>query len=240
MKGGKVVLELQNVHTYYGESHILQGVSLKVPPGSLVALLGRNGMGKSTAIHTIMGLQVPRSGSIFFKGLQIAGLPAYRIAGMGMAIVPQGRRIFHSLTVKENLMLGLREKHQGEERAFDLERIYDLFPILKIRAGQQSQHLSGGEQEMLCISRALISNPDLVLMDEPFEGLAPVIVGDLVHKLKELNNIGLSILLVEQNVPVALQIADYVYVMEKGRITLEGTPANPELQTQIQRTILGF
>ncbi len=234
------MLELQDVHTYYGESHVLQGVNLKVPAGSMVALLGRNGMGKSTTINTIMGLRKPRQGEIFFKGKQIAGLPAYQTACMGMAIVPQGRRIFRSLTVKENLLLGLREKGNPVNKEFNLDRIYDLFPILKVRSSQQSQHLSGGEQEMLCIGRALITNPDLILMDEPFEGLAPIIIGEIVLTLKALKKTGLSILLVEQNVPVALQMADFVYVMEKGRIALEGTPEGPDWYSRIQSTILGF
>lgn len=233
------MLKLQNIHTYYGESHILQGLSLEVPAGSLIALLGRNGMGKTTAIHTIMGLQTSRSGSIIFKGADITVLPSFKIARMGMAIVPQGRRIFPSLTVKENLMLGLGSR-RGKEGTAEMDCILDLFPVLRVRSGQQGQYLSGGEQEMLCIGRALVSNPDLILMDEPFEGLAPIIVVDLVQKLKVLKQQGRSILLVEQNVPTALQIADYVYVLEKGRIVLEGTPKEVSDRNNIQKYVLGF
>ncbi|MGI5920717.1 MAG: ABC transporter ATP-binding protein [Syntrophomonadaceae bacterium] len=234
------MLSLHNVHTYYDESHILQGVSLKVASGSIVALLGRNGMGKTTTINSIMGMQTPRSGDIFFKGINIAGLPPYKINRMGMSIVPQGRRIFPSLTVKENLLLGVSGKSPKKNSRFDLDTIYSWFPILRVRANQPSQILSGGEQEMLCIGRALISDPDLILMDEPFEGLAPIIIKELVQKLQELNSMGLSILLVEQNLALALSIADYVYVMNKGMIVLEGAPDNLGGWESIHKIILGF
>jgi branched-chain amino acid transport system ATP-binding protein len=233
------MLEVYNIHTYYGESHVLQGVSLRLAAGSLIALLGRNGMGKSTTINTIMGIQPSRSGRIVFKGTDISHENTYKIARMGMAIVPQGRHIFPSLTVKENLILGINHR-KSFYTAFNLDNVLDLFPALKLRLNQLGNHLSGGEQEMLCIGRALLGNPDLILMDEPFEGLAPVIVQNLITMLTHLKNQGLSILLVEQNVPAALQMADHVYVMEKGKIVLEGVPGNSEWQAQVQKCILGF
>lgn len=216
------MLQLDEIHTYYGDSHILQGVTMEVPQGSITTLLGRNGMGKTTTIHSIIGLIPPKKGKIKFKGVDITGLPAYQIAQMGIALVPQGRRIFRSLTVKENLIMGWRRGKEGKLEN-DLERIYDLFPILKERSQQSGQHLSGGEQQMLAIGRALMTNPELILMDEPFEGLAPTIIKDIHRKIFELKNSGLSILLVEQNIHMALKLADYVYIMNKGRIIYEGT-----------------
>jgi branched-chain amino acid transport system ATP-binding protein len=216
------VLQLDEIHTYYGDSHILQGVTMEVPQSSITTLLGRNGMGKTTTIHSIIGLIPPKKGKIKFKGVDITGLPAYQIAQMGIALVPQGRRIFRSLTVKENLIMGWRRGKEGKLEN-DLERIYDLFPILKERSQQSGQHLSGGEQQMLAIGRALMTNPELILMDEPFEGLAPTIIKDIHRKIFELKNSGLSILLVEQNIHMALKLADYVYIMNKGRIIYEGT-----------------
>lgn len=216
------MLQLDEIHTYYGDSHILQGVTMEVPQGSITTLLGRNGMGKTTTIHSIIGLIPPKKGKIKFKGVDITGLPAYQIAQMGIALVPQGRRIFRSLTVKENLIMGWRRGKEGKLEN-DLERIYDLFPILKERSQQSGQHLSGGEQQMLAIGRALMTNPELILMDEPFEGLAPTIIKDIHRKIFELKNSGLSILLVEQNIHMALKLADYVYIMNKGRIIYEAT-----------------
>ncbi|MDK2824325.1 MAG: branched-chain amino acid transport system ATP-binding protein [Clostridia bacterium] len=216
------MLQLDEIHTYYGDSHILQGVTMEVPQSSITTLLGRNGMGKTTTIHSIIGLIPPKKGKIKFKGVDITGLPAYQIAQMGIALVPQGRRIFRSLTVKENLIMGWRRGKEGKLEN-DLERIYDLFPILKERSQQSGQHLSGGEQQMLAIGRALMTNPELILMDEPFEGLAPTIIKDIHRKIFELKNSGLSILLVEQNIHMALKLADYVYIMNKGRIIYEGT-----------------
>ncbi|MDN5322669.1 MAG: branched-chain amino acid transport system ATP-binding protein [Clostridia bacterium] len=216
------MLQLDEIHTYYGDSHILQGVTMEVPQSSITTLLGRNGMGKTTTIHSIIGLIPPKKGKIKFKGVDITGLPAYQIAQMGIALVPQGRRIFRSLTVKENLIMGWRRGKEGKLEN-DLERIYDLFPILKERSQQSGQHLSGGEQQMLAIGRALMTNPELILMDEPFEGLAPTIIKDIHRKIFELKNSGLSILLVEQNIHMALKLADYVYIMNKGRIIYEAT-----------------
>lgn len=217
------MLKLDDIHTYYGDSHILQGVTMEVPEGRVTALLGRNGMGKTTTIHSIIGFTPPAKGEILFNGVNIAGLPAYKIARAGIALVPQGRRLFRSLTVKENLMLGWNNKNlQGH--GFNLEDIYRLFPVLKERASNRGEHISGGEQQMLAFARALMTNPRCILMDEPFEGLSPMIVKELGHKIKELKNSGITVLLVEQSIQTALKLADYVYIMNKGKIVYEGTP----------------
>jgi len=218
------MLTLSEIHTYYDESHILQGVTLEVPRGSITTLLGRNGMGKTTTIHSIIGFNQPTQGKIFFKGVDITNLPAFQIAQMGIALVPQGRRIFRSLTVKENLIIGWR-KGNNSDLNNELEQIYNLFPVLKARINHLGQHLSGGEQQMLAIGRALLTNPELILMDEPFEGLAPSIIKNISGKIIELKNSGFSILLVEQNIYSALRLADYVYLMNKGKITYKGDPS---------------
>ena len=206
------MLEVVGADTYYGESQILWGVSLKVEPGQVVSVLGRNGMGKTTLIRSIMGLTPARRGSIRFCGEEITRINHYQIAQLGVALVPQGRRIFQSLSVRENLIFGMRGK------GFTEKDMYTYFPVLKTRAKHKGNHLSGGEQQMLAIARALLSNPRMVLMDEPSEGLAPIIIeeiGDIILRLKEE---GFSILLIEQNVPLALKVCDYVYILEKGRI----------------------
>jgi len=206
------MLELDNVHSAYGDTYVVRGVSLKVAPGTVVALLGRNGMGKTTLVHTIMGLVRARAGKISYGKTDITNLPPYKISPLGLSLVPQGRRIFPSLSVRENLLLGMRGK------GWTPEKIYSLFPVLEQRAGNKGNQLSGGEQQMLAIARAMLANPDIILMDEPSEGLAPIVIesiGDVVAGLKEK---GLSILLVEQNVPLALRVSDYVYVLHKGRI----------------------
>ena len=213
------MLELTDIHTYYGDSYVLQGVSLRVERGSVVALLGRNGMGKTTTIHSIMGFTPPRRGTIRFQGHDLAGLPSQRIARLGLGLVPQGRRIFPSLSVEENLTMAARTGNN--ESPWTLKRVYELFPVLAERARIRGTLLSGGEQSLLNIARALMTNPDLMLMDEPSEGLAPLMVatvGNIVGQLKER---GLSILLVEQNLPLALKLADYIYIMGKGVIVCE-------------------
>jgi branched-chain amino acid transport system ATP-binding protein len=211
------MLELTNVHTYYGESYILHGISLNVKRASIAALLGPNGMGKTTTVRSIIGFTPPRSGMVQFKGSRIEGLPSYKICQMGMALVPQGRRIFPSLSVEENLVIG--ERGMG----WSLERAYSFFPILKERAKQKGNLLSGGEQQMLCIARALLTNPDFLLMDEPSEGLAPLLVQEIGDIIAQLKSHGLSILLVEQNLPLALRVSDYVYILNKGIIVYQST-----------------
>jgi len=215
-------LELSDVHTYYGDSHILQGVSLKVETGSVVALLGRNGMGKTTTIRSIIGFTPPRNGSVRFDGHDIVGLPPETIARLGIGLVPQGRMIFPSLSVVENLTIAARGGNVSG--AWTLGRVYEQFPILKERAKYKSNLLSGGEQQMLTIARALMTNPKLILMDEPSEGLAPIIVEEIEGIISQLKQRNYSIVLVEQNISLALDLADYVYIMSKGCIVYESPP----------------
>lgn len=231
------MLELVDIHTYYGESYVLQGVSLQVKDGSVVALLGRNGMGKTTTIRSIIGFTPPRRGVLRFKGQNIIRFPPYKIAQMGIGLVPQGRHIFPSLTVEENLMMAAR--NAGKTQAWTLDRVYTLFPVLKERANLRGTLLSGGEQQMLTISRALMTNPDLLLMDEPSEGLSPAIVQEVGRIISQLKQSGLSILLVEQNLSTALAVADYVYIMSRGRIVHECTPKDLRDNEEIRIKYLG-
>ena len=227
------MLELEGLHTYYGQGHILHGVSLRVERGSVVALLGRNGMGKTTTVRSIIGFTPPRSGRVRFKEREIQGLPPHKICQMGLALVPQGRRIFPSLSVQENLFIGSRGK------GWSLERAYSYFPVLRERASHKGNMLSGGEQQMLCIARALLTNPELLLMDEPSEGLAPMLaekVGDIILELKKE---GLSILLVEQNLSLALSVSDYVYIISKGEIVYEATAEALNSDEEAQSRYLG-
>ena len=230
------MLEVVDIHTYYGESHVLQGVSLKVEQGQVVALLGRNGMGKSTVARSIMGFTPPRRGVVRFKGKEISGLEPYQIARMGLALVPQGRGIFPSLSVKENLTIAARNGSKGE--AWTLDRVYSLFPILKDRAKLYANLLSGGEQQMLSIGRALMTNPDLLLMDEPSEGLAPLIVREISRVIDQLRG-SLSVLLAEQNLQMALGLADYVYVISKGTVIYESTPQELRNNEEVKSKHLG-
>jgi branched-chain amino acid transport system ATP-binding protein len=219
------MLELTDIHTYYGESYVLQGVSLRVEEGSVVALLGRNGMGKTTTINSIMGFTPPRRGSIRFQGHDLTHLPSQRIARLGIGLVPQGRRIFPSLSVEENLTMAARTGDRTSP--WTLGRAYDVFPVLKERAKTRGTSLSGGEQSLLNIARALMTNPELLLMDEPSEGLSPLMVNTVGHIIGQLKEQGLSILLVEQNLSLALKAADYVYVMGKGVVVCETVNRNP-------------
>ena len=227
------MLEVDGIHTYYGESHILHGVSLRVAAGEAVALLGRNGAGKTTMIRSIVGFTPPREGRIVFGGQPIQAWPPYRISRRGVALVPQGRRIFSPLSVRENLLLGARAY------GWTLERVFALFPRLRERAEQSGGTLSGGEQQMLAIGRALLTNGRLLLLDEPSEGLAPIIVREIGRIVTGLKGERLSILLVEQNYHLALRVADRVYVMNKGQIVYEGTPQSLEAAEEIKRRYLG-
>ena len=231
------MLKLIDVHTYYWESYILKGVSIEVQEGSVVALLGRNGMGKTTTIRSILGLTPPRRGIVRFKGKETTGLPPHRIAQMGMGFVPQGRHIFPSLTAEENLTVSAR--NLGKPEAWSLDRVYSFFPVLRARARNRGNLLSGGEQQMLAISRALMTNPDLLLMDEPSEGLAPVMVLELRHIIAQLKESGLSILLVEQNVAMALALADYAYILSRGEIVYESTPKELRDNEELKNKYLG-
>ena len=229
-----MALEVEGVHTYYGESHVLQGVSLRVDPGEVLAILGRNGMGKTTLIRTIIGFTPPREGRVLYEGTEITRLPPFRMVALGMALVPQGRRVFPSLSVRENLDVARR----GEGR-WSLEEVYALFPRLRDRAGNRANKLSGGEQQMLAIGRALMSNPDLLLMDEPTEGLAPLLVREVGRVITELKRSGLSILLVEQNLALALSVADRVHVLSRGQIVHTGTPAELMGNDDVKTRYLG-
>lgn len=221
------MLILDDIHIYYGDSYVLQGVSLHVEHGTVVALLGRNGMGKTTTIHSVMGFLVPRKGSIRFKGQEIAGSQSHKIARCGIGLVPQGRRIFPSLTVEENLTMAARTGRGSSP--WTLSKIYELFPILGDRCHLKGTLLSGGEQSLLSIGRALMTNPDLLLMDEPSEGLAPVVVSMVAKTIEQLKSEGISILLVEQNLPLATKLADYVYIMENGNIACKTENSDPEI-----------
>ena len=229
-----MALEVEGVHTYYGESHVLQGVSLRVDPGEVLAILGRNGMGKTTLIRTIIGFTPPREGRVLYEGTEITRLPPFRMVALGMALVPQGRRVFPSLSVRENLDVARR----GEGR-WSLEQVYALFPRLRDRAGNRANKLSGGEQQMLAIGRALMSNPDLLLMDEPTEGLAPLLVREVGRVITELKRSGLSILLVEQNLALAMSVADRVHVLSRGQIVHTGTPAELMGNDDVKTRYLG-
>ena len=222
---------------------MLQGVLLAVPAKTVIALLGRNGMGKTTLIRSIMGLSPPvvRSGSVVFRGEELRGKAANEIARKGLGLVPQGRRLFPSLTAQEHLTM-VRRPPSGDGAGrvcWDLPRIYDLFPRLAERKNHRGGQLSGGERQMLAIARALMTNPDLLLMDEPSEGLAPLLVQRLREELTELKTSGLSILLVEQNVRLALAVADHVHIIERGRIVYQGRPAELQAERAIMQKYLG-
>jgi branched-chain amino acid transport system ATP-binding protein len=212
-----VILALENVHTYYGKSHVLHGVSIEVGPGEVVGLLGRNGVGKSTTLKTIAGLIRPAEGRITFEGRSIAGMAPHTLARLGIAWVPEDRRIFKLLTVGENLRTGLDRPGVTEARRTELlERTYASFPILKQRRNQAGGTLSGGEQQMLAIARAMMLEPKIILLDEPTEGLMPRMVGQIREIVEVLHRAGVAILLVEQNVPLTLDASNRIYIMEKG------------------------
>jgi branched-chain amino acid transport system ATP-binding protein len=230
------LLVVDDIHTYYGESYVLQGLSLRVVSSSVVSIVGRNGMGKTTAMRSVMGFTPARRGKIWFRDENITGLTAFEIARRGLALVPQGRRIFPSLTVKENLAIARRE--QSKKGAWDIGRVLSLFPVLGQRLGNRGNQLSGGEQQMLAIARALVSNPNLILMDEPSEGLAPMVIQEVGVVIKQLRQEGASILLAEQNLPLALGVADYMYVINKGAMVFEGTPDELQAKPEIEREYL--
>jgi len=228
------MLAVGDVHTYYGDSHVLHGVSLGVTPGEIVAILGRNGMGKTTLIRSVVGFTPPRRGRVRFKGEDVTAWAPFRRIERGMALVPQGRRVFPSLSVRENL-----EVARGGAGRWDLERVYGLFPRLRERAPNRADKLSGGEQQMLAIGRALMSNPGLLLMDEPTEGLAPLLVREVARVIGELRREGLSILLVEQNLPMAVSVADRVHVLNRGEIVYSGAPAELLANEDVKSRYLG-
>jgi branched-chain amino acid transport system ATP-binding protein len=229
------VLELTDIHTYYGDSHVLQGVSLGMTAGEVIAILGRNGMGKTTLIRSVIGFTPPRRGTVRFKGDDVTHWPPFKIVARGMGLVPQGRRVFPSLTVEENLAVAAR---RGRDR-WNLERVLTLFPRLRERAVNRANKLSGGEQQMLAIGRALMTNPELLLMDEPTEGLAPLLVREVGRSIGELRREGLSILLVEQNLSLALSVADHVHILSRGRIVYSGKPNDLMAAEDVKSRYLG-
>ncbi len=236
------MLEVQDIHTYYGDSYVLQGLSLRVDKEQIVAILGRNGVGKTTLIRSITGLTPPRRGHVIFNGTDITRFPIYRIARIGVRVVPQGRRIFSSLTVRENLEIVRKQQDQDGERKnrWEIDRVFSLFPVLKERLWQRGGKLSGGEQQMLATGRALMGDPELLLMDEPSEGLAPLLVQELAQMIQQLKREGLSILLVEQSLQFALEVADYVYIMSKGTIVHESLPQQLWQNEEVKAKYLGL
>jgi branched-chain amino acid transport system ATP-binding protein len=228
----EMMLQVRDLHAYYGKSHILQGVNLDVADGEIVSILGRNGVGRSTTLKAIMG-DVPPQGSIVFKGKQIAGLKSYQVAYCGLGYVPEDRSIFPSLTVEQNLVLG--EKSRRKNPRWSIEDVYNLFPILRERKDTDASVLSGGEQQMLTVCRTLMGDPDLIMVDEPTEGLSPQMterVGNLLQSIAERK---VSILLVEQKLTIAMRISHRVYVMGHGHIVFEGTPADLEKNEAVRR-----
>ena len=228
------MLELRDVQTAYGRSQVLFGVSLEIGTSQLVSLLGRNGMGKTTTVKSIMGLCVPRSGAISFDGKPIGGLPSYRIAKAGIGLVPEGRQVFPNLTVRENLIATARKGG-----AWSLERVFSLFPQLKARQGNYGNQLSGGEQQMLAIGRALMTNPRLLILDEATEGLAPLIRHEIYRSIAQLKAEGLSILVIDKDLKALSKIADRHYVLEKGRVVWSGSSAELTANAELQHRYLG-
>ena len=230
------MLDVKDIHTYYGKSYVLQGVSLSVKRGSTIAMMGRNGMGKTTLMRSIMGIAPPSQGIIIFKGMDITHLPTYKIARSGIGFVPQGRFIFPSLNVNENLQVATRN-NVGD---WDIEKVLSLFPALRDRLNHQGDQLSGGEQQMIACGRALVGNPELLLLDEPSEGLAPLLIKEVTQVLLQLKASGLSVLLVEPNLNVVKKVSDYVYVMSKGTIVYESTPEQLLQNTDVKSQYLGM
>jgi len=233
-----VLLEVSDLHVHYGKSHILQGASLGVDRGEIVCLLGRNGVGKSTTLKSIMGLVAPSGGRVAFKGTSIGGWPPHRIARLGLGYVPEERRIFPTVTVKENLLIGRKRAPRADAADWTLERVYVAFPRLRERQRQRAGSLSGGEQQMLTIGRTLMGNPELLLLDEPTEGLAPMLVEQVEQIVLEVHRAGTPILLVEQSMETTLALAQRVYVMSKGQVVFGGSVAELEASAAVRKQYL--
>ena len=230
------MLEVRDIHTYYGDSYVLQGISLSMTRGQVVGILGRNGMGKTTLIRSIIGFTPPRRGQIMFKDRDITAWSSNRAVGFGLGLVPQGRRVFPSLSVMENLTVAVK----GDNGPWTVARVLELFPRLRERGAHRAGKLSGGEQQMLAIARALMTNPELLLMDEPTEGLAPLLVREVGRVIESLKAQGLSILLVEQNLPLALRVADHVHVLSRGRVVHSSAPDALWRDEEIKSRYLGL
>jgi len=232
------LLELSHVEAYYDDSHILFDLSLTVDSGEVVCLLGRNGAGKTTTVRSIVGLTPPRAGRITLRGHDLVGLPPFRIARMGIGFVPEDRRVFFNLTVQENLEVARKTWGNGTASAWTAERVYELFPILRERRRQAGGTLSGGEQQMLTIARTLMGNPEVLLLDEPSEGLAPLVVDNLRQQLGRLKASGLTIVLAEQNVRFVSELGDRVYILEKGMVRYQGTMMQFLADEQVRQAYL--
>jgi branched-chain amino acid transport system ATP-binding protein len=230
------MLQVNDIHTYYGDSHVLQGISLKMESGQVLGILGRNGMGKTTLIRSIIGFTPPRAGQVIFRERDITAWPSNRVIKLGLGLVPQGRRVFPSLSVLENLTVA--DKRNGGP--WTIARVMELFPRLRERRDNPAGKLSGGEQQMLAIARALMTNPELLLMDEPTEGLAPLLVREVGRVIENLKSEGLSILLVEQNLPLALRVADQVHVLSRGQIVHSCSPQALWENEEIKSRYLGL
>lgn len=236
-----MILEVQDIYTSYGLSQILFGISLHVQQGECVSLLGRNGVGKTTTLRSIMGLTPPRQGTVRFKGEAITGKPPYRVAKLGLGFVPEDRRIFPSLSVRENLEVARKAPASGSQSAvWTMERVYEIFPVLTRLNDRKGGYLSGGEQQMLTIGRTLMGNPDLLLLDEPSEGLAPLVVRDLGMQIRRLKDEGLTILLCEQNAKFATALSDRAYVLEKGQVRFSGTINELQDNEEVRRQYLAL
>ena len=233
------MLEVKDLEVYYGMIQAIKGISFEVNQGEVIALIGANGAGKTTTLHTITGLLSPKKGSVMFEGTDITKIPAHKIVSMGMAHVPEGRRVFAELSVYENLKMGAYTRKDKNEIAQSLEMVYKRFPRLKERTGQRAGTLSGGEQQMLAMGRALMSKPKIILMDEPSMGLSPIFVNEIFDIIKEVSESGTTVLLVEQNAKKALSIADRAYVLETGSITLEGKADDLLHDVSVQKAYLG-
>jgi branched-chain amino acid transport system ATP-binding protein len=235
-----VTLEVSGLDLYYGDAQALDKVSLAAEAGSVVAIVGANGAGKSSLIRAIAGIETPRAGTVRFKGEDITGLPSYRICDRGIGQVAEGRQVFPTLTVRENLEMGALLKRARPRLGATLEEVYRLFPRLRERAGQAAGTLSGGEQQMLAIGRCLMGQPELIMLDEPSLGLAPTIVHEVFHIVRQLNERGITIVLVEQNVAASLKLAGRAYVLENGRIVMEGTGAELLADDRVRQAYLGL
>jgi branched-chain amino acid transport system ATP-binding protein len=231
------LLEVADIHTYYGDAYVLQGLSLSLEEGQILGLLGRNGVGKTTLVNSIVGFTPPRRGRILFKGVDITGELSFATIRRGMGLVPQGRRVFPTLSVAENLAVA--ERNIGRH-GWTLERVYALFPRLAERRHQRARTLSGGEQQMLAIGRGLMGNPDCLVMDEPSEGLAPIVIQGVWEAIRKLRQEGLSILLVEQNASLAVQLVDFVHVLEKGRVVYSAEPQELWSDNEVKSSYLGI
>ena len=233
------LLELRDVHTYYGNIHALKGISLTIDQGEIVTLIGSNGAGKSTTLKTISGLLRPREGEIWFDGKRLDGTPAHEVVVLGISQAPEGRRIFPRMTVRENLEMGAFQREKGSQREADYERVYTLFPRLKERLNQKGGTLSGGEQQMLAIGRALMARPKVLLLDEPSMGLAPILVEQIFEIVKDINASGTTVLLVEQNALMALGIAKRGYILQTGEIVLQDVADRLMTNPEVQKAYLG-